>query len=285
LQNTQPAQHLDNSLKSPEEVERYLRLPNLGVVPDFFSLDWRRYAPQRFLHAAPQMPTSLASGKELALVPPHHSFSMIAEAYRTLRTAILLSRAGEPPKTVLFTSGIHGEGKTVTVVNTAIIFAQMGVRVLVIDADLRRPGCHQVLGLENELGLSEVLTGQRALTEAIRPTGIRGLFLLSAGSIPPNPAELVGSKKMQETVTALQEQYDHILIDSPPVMQLSDAVLLSTMVDGVVLVVSNQETPKYVVREACSRLNYARAKILGVMLNRVNLRSGDYAYYYRPYYS
>jgi protein-tyrosine kinase len=155
----------------------------------------------------------------------------------------------------------------------------------VIDADLRRPGCHQVLGLENGLGLTEVLTGQGALTEAIRPTGIDSLFLLSAGSLPPNPAELVGSKKMQETVTALREQYDHILIDSPPVMQLSDAVLLSTMVDGVVLVVSNQETPKYVVREACSRLNYARAKILGVMLNRVNLRSGDYAYYYHSYYS
>jgi polysaccharide biosynthesis transport protein len=278
-------EHLDNSLKSPEEVERYLRLPNLGVVPDFFSLDWRRQAPQRFLYTSPQIPTSLASGKELALVPSRPSFSMIAEAYRTLRTAILLSRAGEPPKTVLFTSGIHGEGKTITVVNTAIIFAQMGIRVLVIDADLRRPGCHQVLGLENGLGLTEVLTGQGALTEAIRPTGIHSLFLLSAGSIPPNPAELVGSKKMQETVTALREQYDHILIDSPPVMQLSDAVLLSTMVDGVVLVVSNQETPKYVVREACSRLNYARAKILGVMLNRVNLRSGDYAYYYHSYYS
>ncbi|HYY16643.1 MAG TPA: capsular biosynthesis protein, partial [Gammaproteobacteria bacterium] len=105
------------------------------------------------------------------------------------------------------------------------------------------------------------------------------------GSLPPNPAELVGSIKMQETVASLREQYDYILIDSPPVMQVSDAALLATIVDGVVLVVHSQETPKYVVRDAHARLSYARAKILGVMLNRVNLRSGDYAYYYRSYYS
>jgi succinoglycan biosynthesis transport protein ExoP len=275
----------DHTLKTSEEVERYLRLPNLGVVPDFLSLNGRRYTLRKLPYTPPQIPSALPSGKKHALVLAHHPLSVLTEAYRMLRTAILLSRAGESPKTVLFTSGIHGEGKTVTVVNTAIIFAQMGVRVLVIDADLRRPDCHRVLGLENGLGLTEVLTGQMGPSEAIRPAAINGFFLLSAGSIPPNPAELVGSKKMQETVTSLQEQYDYILIDSPPVMQLSDAVLLSTMVEGVVLVVSSQETPKYVVREACSRLNYARAKILGVMLNRVNLRSGDYAYYYRPYYS
>jgi capsular exopolysaccharide synthesis family protein len=120
--------------------------------------------------------------------------------------------------------------------------------------------------------------------EVIRPTGTNHLFLLSAGFFSPNPAELVGSKKMQETVASLREQYDYILIDSPPMMQVSDALLLATIVDGVVLVVSSQETPKYVVRDARSRLSYARAKILGVMLNRVNLRSGDYAYYYRSYY-
>src|SRR5262249_51670452 len=155
-----------------------------------------------------------------------------------------LSRAGEPPKTILFTSGIHGEGKTVTVINTAIVFAQMGVRVLVIDADLRRPNCHRVLGIENGvgltahqvgLGLTEVLTGQRTPEEVIRPTALPHLFLLSAGSSPPDPAELVGSRKMQEILASLQEHYDYILIDSPPVMLVSDAVLLSTVVDGVML--------------------------------------------------
>jgi capsular exopolysaccharide synthesis family protein len=197
----------------------------------------------------------------------------------------LLSQAGASPKTILFTSGIHGEGKTVTVLNSAMAFAEMGVPVLVIDADLRRPACHRLVRMENGLGLTEVLTGQTSPMEVIRPTGINHLFLLSAGSLPPNPAELVGSKKMQETVASLREQYDYILIDSPPVIQMSDALLLSTIVDGVVLVVSSQETPKYVVREARSRLSYARAKILGVTLNRVNLRRGDYAYYYGSYYT
>jgi capsular exopolysaccharide synthesis family protein len=278
-------EYLDNTLKTPEELEHYLRLPNLGIVPDFLSLEWRRYAPQKLSSLPSRMPSSLASGKEPALVFSDHSFSVVKEAYRTLRTAILLSRAEEPPKTILFTSGIHGEGKTVTMLNSAIAFAEMGVPVLVIDADLRRPNCHRVLRMENGLGLTEVLTGQTGPMEVMRPTATNHLFLLSAGSLPPNPAELVGSKKMQEIVASLREQYDYILIDSPPVMQVSDAALLATIVDGVVLVVHSQETPKYVVRDAHARLSYARAKILGVMLNRVNLRSGDYAYYYRSYYS
>jgi capsular exopolysaccharide synthesis family protein len=278
-------EYLDNTLKTPEEVEHYLRLPNLSIVPDFLSLEWQRYGPQRLSSLPPRMPSSLASGKGPAFVLSHHSFSVVKEAYRTLRTAILLSRAGESPKTILFTSGIHGEGKTVTVLNSAIAFAEMGIPVLVIDADLRRPNCHRVLRMENGLGLTEVLTGQTGPMEVIRPTATDHLFFLSAGSLPPNPAELVGSKKMQETVASLREQYDYILIDSPPVMQVSDAVLLSTIVDEVVLVVRSQETPKYVVTDARSRLSYARAKIVGVVLNRVNLRSGDYAYYYRSYYS
>jgi polysaccharide biosynthesis transport protein len=276
---------LDNTLKTPEEVEHYLRLPNLGILPDLLSLEWRRYASQKLHALPPQLPSSLASGKKPALVVSHHPFAVVKEAFRTLRTAILLSRAGESPKTILFTSGIHGEGKTVTVLNSAIVFAEMGVPVLVIDADLRRPSCHRILKMENGLGLTEVLTGQTSPMEVIRPTATNHLFLLSAGSLPPNPAVLVGSKKMQETVASLREQYDYILIDSPPVIQVSDALLLSTIVDGVVLVVSSQETPKYVVREARSRLSYARAKILGVTLNRVNLRRGDYTYYYGSYYA
>jgi succinoglycan biosynthesis transport protein ExoP len=277
-------EYLDNTLKTPEEVERYLRLPNLGVIPDLFSRDVRSYAPRKLPRSPAQLPGSLAPEKEVAPVLCHHPFSVVAEAYRVFRTTILLSQAGGSPRTLLFTSGIQGEGKTVAVVNTAIAFAQMGGRVLVIDADLRHPDCHRVLRMERGLGLTEVLTGQRELTEMIRPTPITGLFLLSAGSFPPNPAELVGSPKMQETVTLLQQQCDYILIDSPPLMQVSDAVLLSTIVDGVVLVVNSQETPKPVVKRACSRLSYARAKILGVLLNRVDLRSRDYAYLYPSYY-
>src|SRR5437773_2042904 len=139
--------------------------------------------------------------------------------------------------------------------------------------------------MENELDLTELLTGQREPHEVIKPTDLDNLFPLSSGATPPNPTELLGSKKMQETLAALQEHYDYILIDSPPVMVASDPMLLSTMVDGVVLVVSGQKTPRYVVRATRSRLSYAQAKILGVVLNHVNVQSGAYAYYYRHYHS
>lgn len=289
-------EYWDNTLKTPEEVERYLHLPNLTVVPDFLKLNGHTYgyAPKAVHHTVnnkksgvkgqkPALQPGFGASKELVIA--HHPMSMLSEAYRTLRTSILLSRAGEPPRIILFTSGTHGEGKTSTTLNTAVVFAQMGVKVLVIDADLRRPRCHKALGVERGLGLTELLTGQREAPEVIIPTGVENVSFLSSGSSPPNPAELLGSKKMRESLAFLREQYDYILIDSPPVIPVSDAVLLSTMVEGVVFVVGGQQTPKHVVREAQARLGYARAKVLGVVLNRVDVQNGDYAYYYHHYYS
>lgn len=274
-------EQMDNTLKTPEDAQRYLHVPSLGVVPDFLTL---RHAPEKkALEAVRDRSNSRLRTPGREIVTLQHPLSEINEAYRNLRTAILLSQAGEPPKTILFTSGVEGEGKTVTVVNTAIIFAQMGGKVLVIDADLRNPSCHKVLGMKNWHGLTDVLTGHNK--RVIERTAINKLFLLSSGSCPPNPAELVGSKKMNETLISLRERYDYILIDAPPVMPVSDAVLLSTMVDGAVLVVSGQTTPKHVAKAALSRLDYARSKVLGVLLNRVNMRNGDYAYNYHHYYS
>jgi capsular exopolysaccharide synthesis family protein len=204
---------------------------------------------------------------------------MVMEAYRTLRTAILLSRAEKPPQTLLFTSAMHGEGKTVTTVNTAIVLAQMGARVLLIDADLRRSRCHDLLGVQRRQGMTDILTGRGELHELVQSTSIPELFFLSSGSTPPNPTDLVGSKKMQATLITLSERYDYILLDSPPVMAVSDAVLLSTMAEGVILVINVQATPKPLLREARARLHYARAKMLGTVLNRAELRTGAYAYY------
>jgi len=277
-------EYFDNTLKTPQQVEHYLRLPNLGVVPDFASIEPYNYTRHALPNASPSPLPAAPSVQELNLSRGRRS-TTITEAYRTLHTNILLSRAGEPPKTLLFTSSTQGEGKTLTALNSAVMFTEMGARVLVIDADLRHSSCHKVLGTTNGLGLTEVLTGQKDLKEMIRPLAEPPLFLLSSGSHPPNPLALLGSKKMLDILGSVREQYDYIVIDSPPVMPVADAVLLSTMVDGVVLVVNSRETPKYVVRETRSRLTYARAKLLGVVLNQVNIRGGDYAYYYSQYCS
>ncbi len=269
------SEYQDNTLRAPQEVERYLRLPRLGVVPDFATVTDQSYAARTPLKQTdPPLEVIASARKELVL--SFHPLSLVTEAYRELRTAILLSRAEEPPKTLLFTSSVPEEGKTTTALNTAIVFAQMGVRVLVIDADLRRSRCHKTLGMRNGFGLTEVLTGQRETHEVIKALPMQNLFFLGSGTTAPNPTELVGSKKMYDTLTSLREQYDYILIDAPPIRGMSDAVLLSTMVDGVLLVVNARQTMKQLVKEAQARLNYARANILGVVLNKVDGRTEAY---------
>ena len=166
--------------------------------------------------------------------------------------------------------------------NTALLFARMEANVLIIDADLRRSRCHEVLHLDTGPGLTELLTRPRELPDLIRQTPIAGLFLLGSGSMPPNPAELLGSQKMRDILAAARERFDYILIDAPPVIPVSDAMLLSTMVDGVVLVVNAQATSKQLVWEAYMRLIYARAGVLGVALNRVDGGLGGYRSDYWP---
>jgi capsular exopolysaccharide synthesis family protein len=210
-------------------------------------------------------------------------FAVAGEAYRAIRTGILLSRSEKPPQTILFTSGTAGEGKSLTAINTAIVFAQMRDRVLLIDADLRRPRCHEILGCDAHPGLTETLTGLQDLEDVIQPTGVKGLFLLSAGLTPPNPSELLASKKMREVLSILASSYEHILIDSAPILPVSDSVVLSTLVDGVI-VVANAQTPKMLVREGCARLLHIGAKIFGIVLNDVDPQQRTtYAPYHHLY--
>ena len=304
--------YLDNTLKDPEEAERYLRLPNIGIIPEFSRLNSSAYGPKGYAPkgyapvkaltalltaASDSEPKALTNGSNgngvsggrtasaiQELVTEHGTYSALGEAYRNLRTALLLSRAGAPPKVTLVTSAIAGEGKTVTAVNTAAMLAQLGASVLLIDADMRRPRCHRVLDLDNNLGLTEVLTGVRDLNDLIRPTAVPNLFVLTSGSVPPNATELVGSSKMHQVVTELQQVYDYMVIDSPPVMPVSDALLLSTIVDGVLLVTNAARTPKQQVRAARARLEYARAKIFGTVLNKVKIHHSEYHYYYHQGY-
>jgi polysaccharide biosynthesis transport protein len=273
---------LDNTLKNPEEAESYLRLPNLGVVPEFSSVNGQTaYAPRQLTNARES--TVLPPGREL--VTTHGSYSRVGEAYRNLRTALLLSRAGGPPKVTLITSATSREGKTVTAVNTAVMLAQLGGRVLLIDADLRRARCHRVLAVDNHIGLTEVLAGSRELHEMIRGTEIENLFFLGSGSVPPNPTELLGSPKMVETLLELRAHYEYVVIDSAPVLPVSDSLVLAKLTDGVMLVANGSVTPRQQVKTACARLEYARAKILGVVLNKVKIHSADYHYYYHQDYS
>ena len=275
-------ERLDDTLRTPDDVERYLRLPNLVLVPDVFSLplSGNRQSVGR---------KKIGFNAKLCLPklqsPPSNDLSLVSEAYRKLRTAISQSLPQKPPKIILFTSGTAGEGKTVTAANTAIMFAMLGNRSLLIDADLHRPTCHRVLRMQNSRGLVDYLVGRQVLERAIRSTSIANLFLLSGGSIASNPTELIGSKKMQDTLALLKDHYDFIFIDCPPVLPVSDAVVLSALADAMILVVRGQKTPKYLVKEAIAQLGTTQSKILGVVLNRVDITKAEYKYHYHYYHS
>jgi polysaccharide biosynthesis transport protein len=272
----------DNTLKNPEEAEAYLREPILGIVPEFSSLQGRSLG-----YSSPELitshPPALTGGREL--VTAHGSYSTIGECYRNFRTALLLSRAEHPPRTMLITSAISREGKTVTSVNIAVMLAQLGNRTVLLDADLRRARCHRVLSIENHLGLTEVLTGSRGLHEVLHKTEIEHLDFVSSGAAPPNPTELLGSHKIAETLRHLEQDYEYVVIDSSPVLPVSDSLLLAKLVDGVVIVANAATTPRQQVRIACVRVDYARGRLLGIVLNRIKLHNPDYhPYYHGGYY-
>ncbi|HKY03663.1 MAG TPA: polysaccharide biosynthesis tyrosine autokinase [Blastocatellia bacterium] len=279
-------EYLDSTIKTVEDVGRFIRLPALGVIPAISTRGPRQVSPKK-RHAelvqgereddAPALVTD-----KLAVLDNR---STAAEAYRVLRTSMLLSAAGSPPRTILITSGQPGEGKTTTVVNTAVSLAQLGASVLIIDCDLRKPAAHKTFGVENSTGLSTYLSRDVELNELIHRLQIPNLSLLPCGAIPPNPAELLASEKMKNMLAALREQYDHILIDSPPLLSVTDPVILSTLVDGVMLVVHGGKSTRAVARRARQELQTVGAKIFGVVLNNLDLRGNGYGYEYYQYYS
>jgi capsular exopolysaccharide synthesis family protein len=205
----------------------------------------------------------------------------MAESYRALRTSLLLSNLGSPPKVIMVTSALPQEGKTTTSINVAVVLAQKGVRVLLIDADLRRPSIHKTLGMGPRSGLSNVLTGSTTLEQAISRTPILpNLYILPAGTPPPNPAELLASSNMRDMLAQLREQYDHVVVDTPPCLSVTDAVVLSPRADAVVLVIRSGQTTKQSLRRARDIFAQVNAKLIGVLLNAVDLTSPDYYYYY-----
>lgn len=305
-------EYLDNTVKTPDDVEVRLGLPMLGVVPHFEmeapSSNGKARAkrlpppsePQSDVRAVVLVPADSSSAREFeVLMEPR---SAASEAYRVVRTAVLLSSADNPPQVILFTSGAAGEGKTVTAINQALTLAQAGGRVLLVDADIRRPRLHQVFNLPNGHGLSTFLAGQSDVQSVIHEValsagdgnggnGSRGtghLFVIPAGPTSPNPAELLGGRRMAQTIEVLRQQFDYILFDTPPVLPVADATVLSRVSDGVVVVVYGQHTPIDLVAQCRDRLRRVRARVLGVVLNNVDLSSPDYVNYgkyYSSYYS
>ena len=263
-------EYLDNTVKTPEDVEQLIRLPSFGMVPEI------SYERQRRLESGKSCPVEL--------ITFGHPKSMLSEAYRNIRTSILLSFPERPPKKFVITSPNPIEGKTTTVINTAIALSQTSAQVIVIDSDMRKPRVHKIFGEENGVGLSNFLSGNADLESVIKKSNIPNLFYIPSGPIPPNPSELIGSKLFKSMMESLGEQFDHIILDSPPVLGFADSIILSTAVDGVILVVLGGKTPRETLQRAKEVLLQVNAKILGVVINRVDIQRSDYGYYYYRYH-
>lgn len=264
---------VDNTVRTPEQAQAISGLPSLGMIP-MGSRTTSENSSKRGL--------IVTGGKEpVELVTQSRPQSQMAESYRALRTSLLLTSVGAPPKTILITSALPREGKTTTSINTAVVLAQKGTRVLLVDADLRRPSIHKTLGLGPRIGLSNVLTGGATLQQAtIRSSMLPNLYILPAGTPPPNPAELMASAQMIDLLAELRDQYDHVIVDTPPTLSVTDAVVLSTRADAVVLVIRSAQTTKPALRRSRDILAQVNARVAGVLLNAVNLDSADYYYYY-----
>jgi succinoglycan biosynthesis transport protein ExoP len=270
--------YLDDSLKSVEDVDRHLHVPTLALIP----------APREARRLLGRAASEPEPGAATALALISDVRSPAAEAYRHLRTSLLLSSAGQPPKTVLVTSSQPSEGKTTTVVNLATMLAQTGADVLVLDCDLRRPRVHAHFGIANARGVTNYLSGEANVASLIQSYDkLPNLKVLPSGPVPPNAAELLGSDEMRKLLYVLAENFTHIVIDSPPAISFTDASILSTMVDGVMLVVHGGHTSRSVARRAKQQLQDVGAHLFGIVLNNVKLEGTDYYYsgYYSGYYS
>jgi len=257
-------EYLDNTFRTPEDVEDVLGIPFLGIVPDIK------------LHED--------EGEDIRdLIVFKKPRSTSAEAFRSVRTNLLLSSADQKPGVILITSPGPFEGKSLITINLSLILAQTGERVLLVDGDMRKPRVHKAFGLDDSKGLSTLLTGHSDIKEVIFESVIPNIYLLPAGPKPPNPAELLGSEKMGEVIRELRKKFEFIIIDSPPLIAVTDAAVLSTLVDGVVLILKAGQTTKELAKRAAKTLKDVNAKIVGAILNDVDLERDRYYYYY-PYY-
>jgi capsular exopolysaccharide synthesis family protein len=264
---------MDDSVKSPDELRDQMELPLLGLIPAI-------RAERRSRRAV-----DTTVGRLITHADPR---SPVAEAYRSMRTNLAFARAQQSPQAIVVASPGPADGKSTTVANLAITFAQQGQRTLLIDADLRRAVLDKAFGAPRSPGLTEVIIGESTLDDAIHDTSVPNLSIVASGRFPPNPAELLGSSRMQEILHDAKARFDVVLLDSPPLLAVTDAAVLATMVDGVVLVIRTERTKRDAVRRALGHVRSVRGRLLGVVLNDVDMRSGayygSYGHYYYSYY-
>src|SRR6266702_3919967 len=274
-------EYLDNTVKTPDDIETLSRLPSLAVVPAF----GEDRAHKRRMGIFGGSSTN-GHEKRIELVAQHLPKSQMSEAFRALRTALLLSQPDHPPQVILVTSALPREGKTTAAANLAVTLAQLGDRTLLVDGDLRKPGVGRLLNMTDGkyAGLSSYLAGVSSLDLVTVPhSSIPNLVAIPTGPLPPNPADLLPSHKSADALRQLRSQYKFIVIDSPPIMAATDAVILSVQTDGVLLVVRSGETPKEAFTRTRDLLASVKCHILGVVLNAVDSSAPDYYYSYRYY--
>ncbi len=247
---------LDDSLKTPEDIEHKLRLPVLGIIP--------KLGP-----------------KESMAVASSDTRSSFSEAYRSVRTALQFATDHGVPRSLLITSASPSEGKSTSSLALARNLAQLGKRVLLVDADLRNPSLHKLLSLKSEVGLSNLLSGASTLASAVQETDEERLHVMLAGPLPPNPAELLSGSKFISMLTVAAERYDHVIVDGPPVLGLADALILANSVESTLLMVSSAKTRTSTAQAALKRLLVARARVIGALLSKYDAQAAGYGYGYK----
>jgi polysaccharide biosynthesis transport protein len=243
----------DDTFKSPEDIEDQLGLTVLGLIPRI---------KENIFECLRDSPVS-----------------GISEAYRSLRTALQFSTSNGLPRTLVVTSPKAGEGKSTTSVALAVNFAQLGMKVLLIDADLRNPSAHRLLGREAERGLTNYLVGTASAEDILQATEVSGLMFMASGPVPPNPAELLAGQNMARLLSTASEHFDAVIVDAPPILGLADAPLLANVAAGTLLVLGAGEARRGVVKTALKRLHFARAQVIGVVMNKFDMRAASYAYH------
>jgi succinoglycan biosynthesis transport protein ExoP len=278
---------LDVTVKDSEDIKKYAGMPMLGIVPEFFGNGLKRgYGKTHKEEKLEPDEKPRPEQESMDLIVHFSPRSSFSEYFRSIRTTLLLSATDTSMKSMVITSALPEEGKTSTVSNLAVALAQMGKSVVIIDADLRKPRLHKIFRIKNLNGLTKYLTADLLLEDMLRTTAIPTLFLINAGPVPPNPVELLGSEKMANLVDRLKKSYDFVLVDTPPLLAVSDAVVVGSRVDGAILVVRRGKTHREALKQAREKLDAHKVKGMGVIINHAKMRDFDYYYtdsYYKAY--